>query len=131
MKIYCDESGTHSNRYLVIAAVIVDDNSANNRLKNRVRRSIAHLKKADPSVTELHAKDLNTAQKEKIINGLTSKSDYRVAYLVADKTHIAPSLKAQPNLCYNFLFGVLMKKVLANTTEDIVIVCDNSLEVIV
>lgn len=125
MLLYCDESGTHNNRYLVIAALIVDDHAAARRLKNAVRHSVSHLRKPGTIVDELHAVHLNTAQKEVILNKFTSRVDYRIAYLVADKHHIEPKLKAQSNLCYNYLFGHLMKRLLSGTTEDISIICDN------
>ena len=125
MVIYCDESGTHNNRYLVIAALIVDDTRAAQRLRNAVTSSISLLRKQGLVLEELHAKDLDTAQKEVILNKFTSKSDHRIAYLVADKNFIEPKLKAQANLCYNYLFGHLMKRILPKTTEDVTVVCDN------
>ena len=74
---------------------------------------------------ELHANKLTIPQRQDILKLLAAKHDYQVAYLVADKNHLFPELKNRPNLCYNYLFSLLFKRLVTAFADDICIIGDN------
>jgi hypothetical protein len=123
--VYIDESGTIGPKdkepYFVIVAIMFDDEQALKRMKHVIKRKKARLKIAG----ELKAKNLNTAQKQHILNTMAGKIDYRIAYIVIEKSKISPKLYEHKNVTYNFLFGILIKNILAVTAEDIRIVSDS------
>lgn len=123
--IYTDESGTHDNRYLVIAALITVSKSSRNRIK-RVIKSKTVKYSSSVIDNELHASKLSTAEKQDIVTSLSKRHDYFIAYIVADKNHLSRELKIRSNLCYNYLFSVLFKKIVAAFgSHDIKIIADN------
>lgn len=123
--MYIDESGTIGPKtkepYFVIAAVIFDDEHALKRVKNIIRRA----KKATGQLQELKATKLNTAQKQAIVFALAKHVDYKIAYIVVQKSKISQKLYEHKNVTYNFLFGILMKRILNTCGEDVRIVADN------
>lgn len=123
--IYIDESGTigvkKKEPYFIICAMIFDDEAALTRIKHVVKRAKIH----SGMLGELHATKLNTAQKELIINNLTKKADYRIAYIVIDKNKISEKLYNYKNVTYNYLFGLLLYRVLSKINEDVRIISDS------
>lgn len=123
--IYIDESGTiglkEKEPYFIIAAMIFDDEKSLKRVKNLLRRAKVYTNSND----ELHATSLNTAQKERILRNLTSKADYRVAYIAIEKRKLSAKLYEHKNVTYNYLFGVLLQRILSKCNEDVRIISDS------
>jgi hypothetical protein len=123
--VYIDESGTiglkRTERYFVIAAIILDDEAALKRIKNLVKKAKVEF----GQLKELHTTNLDTAQKQYFMNRLSSKADYRIAYIAIDKNKISKKLYEHKNVTYNFMFGILLKRVLQQCNEDIKIVSDS------
>lgn len=110
---------------MIICAIITRTDKSRKRIKRIVQKRTAKIKATRP-IDELHASDLNTAEKQDILNKLTAQNDYEVAYLVADKNHLIPELKNRPNLCFNYLFNILFKSLIIDySAEDIRIIADN------
>lgn len=123
--VYVDESGVHSNRYLVIAAIITNTEQSRKRIKRLMGKKLVKYRSEDMH-DEIHAYHLDTAQKQDILTALSGKHDYQVAYIVADKNHLTEELKKRSNLCYNYLFSLLTKKLVASfANEDITIISDD------
>jgi hypothetical protein len=75
---------------------------------------------------ELHAYGLKIPERQDIHTDMAVQHDYQIAYLVADKNHLTGEIKQRPNLCYNFLFSVLFKRIITSfSSEDIQIIGDN------
>lgn len=124
--IYTDESGTHNNRYMVICALITTDDVARKRIKRVLRKTLAKYRKTKPNVDELHASKLSTTIKQDVLLSLSKQHDFQIAYLVCDKNHLIPELKSRSNLCYNYLFNILFKKIVTKfSAYDITIIADN------
>lgn len=123
--IYIDESGTigikQKEPYFIIAAVIFDDEKALKRVKHVLKRA----KVRTGNVQELHATHLDTVEKQRIINRLASKADYRIAYIAIEKAKLSQKLYEHKNVTYNYLFGVLLKRILARCNEDVRIISDS------
>src|SRR5690554_4726667 len=124
--IYTDESGTHNNCYMVICALITTDDVARKRIKRVLRKTLAKYRKTRPNVDELHASKLSTTIKQDVLLSLSKQHDFQIAYLVCDKNHLIPELKSRSNLCYNYLFNILFKKIVTKfSAYDITIIADN------
>lgn len=125
LKIAIDESGTigKKERYFIIAAIIFHDEGSKKRVKNLVRNTKNKLAKGPGK--ELKGSAMSTTQKQKFLSDLSNKKDYSVAYIAADKEHINPTLYAQKNLTFNFLFGLLLKSFISEYGEDLDICIDN------
>ena len=128
--VYIDESGTIglkvSEPYFVIAAIIFDNERALKRAKNLVKRTKVQISsKTNRPIYELKGSELNMPQKQKILQNLSATADYRVAYIVVEKAKLAQKLYQHKNVTYNYLFGVLMKNILASCNEDVRIISDN------
>ena len=123
---YIDESGTHNNRYLVISALVIKDAQVRKKLKRIVKR--CYVKYSDKcKVCELHAYQLNFAEKQHCARAVAKLKEYEIFYLVADKENINErDLLRRPNLFYNYLFSHLSKKIVARYPDKkLHFICDN------
>ncbi len=126
LKITIDESGTigKKERYFIITALIFHDNSSKKRIRNLVKHTKSGFTSPEKRA-ELKGSTMTTPQKQRFLNNLSSRQDYSVAYLVADKNHIEPKLYEQKNLTFNFLFGLLLKSFITRYDEELDICVDN------
>ena len=126
LKIAFDESGNlgKKERYFVIAGIVPDNNIAEKRITNLVRRTRASFT-SSLKRKELKGSLMTMPQKQRFLKNLCSKNDYRVVYLVADKNHIDPRIFADKNLTFNFLFGKLLKCFINSFSEDLELCIDN------
>lgn len=124
MNIFIDESGNlgTGDRYFVIAALV--PYSGTKRIKNLVRHSCVQFGSGTP-LQELKAYNLDFKQKQAFFNKLTSKRDFEIAYIVADKRHLDPKLLANQNICFNYLAGMLLKSLIKGKNENMEILFDN------
>lgn len=123
--IYIDESGTIGLKklesYFVISAVIFDDKKALKRAKNVIKRKKVKFQMLE----ELKASKLKIPQKQEVLQSLANKFDYRVAYIVVEKSKISSKLYKHKNITYNFLFGILIKNILKACNDEVRIISDN------
>lgn len=122
--IYIDESGTHSNRFMIISALMTQDDHSRKRIKNLMKKKLVEYRRPK-MLDELHAYHLTIPERQDILTLLAAQQDYQVAYLVADKHHITPKLLQRPNLCYNYLYSHLIRRITDATQDDISIISDN------
>lgn len=128
MQIYIDESGDlgKSGRYFVIAALVFTESKGIKRIKNLVRNCCVRFGKSQgQTLDELKGFDLSFSNRQNFLSRLTSVSDFRISYIVADKNYLHPKLLTDKNICYNYLASYLLAPILQNVKEDVHIVLDN------
>lgn len=119
MELYFDESGNlgKKDRYFVIAMLLPVNKK---RIRNFTRRFCAKL-----GHDEIKASKLKFTQKQSLLYKLSKIPDNKISYIVADKFNIeSKRLLRDTNLCFNYLFMHLVKKVVSNAREDINMLID-------
>ncbi len=119
MELYFDESGNlgKKDRYFVIAMLLPVNKK---RIKNFTRRFCAKM-----GHDEIKASKLKFAQKQNLLYKLSKVSDNKISYIVADKLNIeSQKLLRDTNLCFNYLFMHLVKKIISNAKENVNMLID-------
>lgn len=124
MQLFIDESGNlgKKGRFFVIAGLIPQKPK---RIANIIKRCCVKFGKPDDALDELKGHCLSFPQKQKILERLNKKEDFRCSYIVADKKYLSSKLLEDKNVCYNYLASHLFKSILKGTDEDIQIILDN------
>lgn len=120
MEIFIDESGNlgKDGRYFIIAMIIPYKKK---RIKNFIK-SFCSKKR----IQEIKGALLNFTEKQSLINKLSKVDDYSVSYIIADLKHIkSERFIKDKNLCFNYLFMLLLRRTVKNSNEDINILLDN------
>ncbi|NEX02282.1 hypothetical protein SAMN04487829_1904 [Pseudobutyrivibrio sp. NOR37] len=125
-----DESGNlgSTGRYFVIACV----ETTNYKTLNHVmKRKLGKAKNIFPDLATLHsheikAKDAYPCIKYHIAETL-AKKDIKISYIVADLSHIKPTLLKEKNIFYNYLMRLLLDYLLSSKDngKTINIIYDN------
>lgn len=123
MKIFIDESGDlgRKGRYFVIAALLPTNSK---RIKNIIRRCCVEFGTTKP-LDEIKGTLLGLPQRQKLINAILAKDDFRIAYIVADKNFLIPELSQRKSICFNYLTQHLLRPIIKKTNEDIDLILDN------
>lgn len=118
MEVFIDESGTlgAKDRYFVIAMLFA---SKKKRIVNFIKRFIG-----ENNLDEVHAASLSFPQKQDLIKKLVQLPDNYISYIVVDKNYLDSKLFANKNLCFNYIFGCLMKRHIVNCNEEIRVLLD-------
>lgn len=117
---FVDESGDlgAKGRYFVITLLAPQRSK---RICNFMRKFCAKN-----TIDEVKGSQLSFQQKQFIFNKLCIANDYTISYIVADKLNIDnKKILEDKNLCYNYLFSLLVRKTIKSTKEDITILLDN------
>ena len=124
MQLFIDESGNlgKKGRFFVIAGLTPQKPK---RIVNIIKRCCVKFGKPDRALNELKGHCLSFSQKQKILEGLNKKDDFRCSYIVADKKYLLPKLLEDKNVCYNYLASFLFKFILKGIDEDVQIILDN------
>lgn len=117
---FIDESGDlgTKERYFVITLLA----------PQKTKRIINFMRKfcAKNAIQEVKASQLSFLQKQFILNKLCSANDYTISYIVADKLNVDnKKILEDKNLCYNYLFSLLVKKTIKSAEEDVTLLLDN------
>lgn len=124
-----DESGNlgSSGRYFVIACIDTKNCKA---LHNIMHKKLGIAKKMFHELSLLHtneikAKDAYPCVKYHILECIASKP-LHISYIVADLSHVKPSLLIDKNILYNFLMRLLIEKLISvnDNGTTINIICD-------
>jgi len=117
--IFVDESGDlgRKERFFVIA--LINPNNSK-RILNFMRKFCVKN-----TIQEVKGSQIDFSQKQDIINKLGKENDHSISYIVADKNHIEPKLFEDKNVCYNFLFSILIENTIRQTKDNITILLDN------
>jgi hypothetical protein len=123
MQIFIDESGDlgRRGRFFVIAALLPNNSK---RIKNVIRRCCVEFGTKAP-LEEIKGSLLKLPQRQRLINSLLSKDDFRIAYIVADKKFLQPQLTKRKSICFNYLTQHLLKPLIKEAEEDIKLILDN------
>jgi hypothetical protein len=119
MELFFDESGNlgKKDRYFIIAMLMPVNKK---RIRNFTRRFCAKIEQ-----DEIKASTLGFAQKQNLLYKLSKIPDNKISYIVADKINIeSKKLLSDTNLCFNYLFMHLVKKVVSNANEDVSLLID-------
>jgi hypothetical protein len=123
IRAYLDESGNLGidGRYFVISAVVCPDEKSAYRVKRIMKKACLDFAEegADP-LEEIKSYELGFEQKQGLLTKLASKADHDVFLLIADKHNIDLFKRNIPlNVIYNYLCGVLAKRIIRKYNEDI------------
>ena len=129
MDIFLDEAGGlgKADRYFTIAALIPSDNK---RIKNIISRlRVEFAPEGVKALDEIKGSTLTFARRQKLLTRLNAKDDFHLFYIIGDKNHIEKKLLDDSNLCFNYLMGYLMKRIIEKMNiakdEDINLYFDN------
>ena len=127
MKVYIDESGTlslnNSEKYFILTAILCDETNCK-KLK-QLHKNIYKKYLVPNKLKEIHACKMTFVEKQGILNSISQVYNLKVFYLVANKEKIFKRLINNQNLCYNYLVGILVSKIIEIATEDIEVMIDN------
>lgn len=118
--IYIDESGDLGNdsNYLIMAAIIVDDNAKLDRIINKIRRA---NKKQLGNSNEIKGTETKPHIKKKILKKL-NKIDYQVIAIVFDKKNkYKINYDCNNNLLYNIVASKLAEELPITNKTSIII----------
>lgn len=123
MQIFIDESGDlgRKGRYFVIAALLPKNSK---RIKNIIRRCCVEFG-IDKPLEEIKGSLLKFPQRQKLINCLLAKDDFRIVYIVADKSFLMPELFERKSVCFNYLTQHMLRQLIKEAKEDIELILDN------
>ena len=121
--IYIDESGEPGNdsNYLIMGAIIVNDNVKVDRIINKVRRTYKKQLGSDPEIKGTKTK---THIKKKVLKNL-NKIDYQAIIIVFDKKNrYKINYHHDNNLLYNIIASKLAEEL--NIQDKTTIIIDKS-----
>jgi hypothetical protein len=111
--IYIDESGDlgqKGSKYLILAALIVDDPKPLNRIIKNMRRN--KFKKELSKADEIKANSSSPAVKAYVLDQLNGVKNAKVTYLILEKQKVfSPFLKSEKHKLYNFVAGKLAQNI--------------------
>ena len=124
MQLYVDESGNlgKSGKFFVIACLCPQNPK---RIKNIIKRRCVRFGETGSPLEEIKGCNLDTSQKQDILNRFMVVDDFSCSYVVADKKFIEPKLFQDKNICYNYLASHLFKRIVKTANEDIEVIMDN------
>ena len=129
IKVFVDESGNMgaSGKYFVLAAVIVKNMKAENRLKRIIRREQvldASGQEIKKKREEVKFSKMKFSQRQRILNKM-SREDLDVYYFVAYKPMVSLMQQGKTkNLIYNYFSKLLMEKIFKRYDDDFEIIFD-------
>lgn len=118
--ICIDESGNSGyggGRYFVVAAIKFGNP---NRIKNLVKHFCARHK-----IKEIKGSLLKLPERQLLINSLNYADDYKVWYLVLDKTHFQRKDMFGQNVLFNYLSSFVCEEIFKQATGDITLCFDS------
>ena len=118
--IYIDESGDlgSDSNYLIMAAIIVDDDANLDRIINKVRRT---NKKQLGDFNEIKGSETKSHIKKKILKNL-NKINYQSIVIIFDKKNkYKINYNNNNNLLYNIIASKLAKKLYITNKTSIII----------
>lgn len=116
MDIFVDEAGGlgKKDRYFAIAALIP---AKKKRIKNIIKRLCVSLApEGVDSLEEVKGSGLSFEDRQRLLTLLNAKDDFHLFYIVGDKKYIEQKILNDDNLCFNYLMGYLMKKIIEKMT---------------
>lgn len=126
--VYIDESGNlgKDGRYFTIAAVACHDAKAFHRIKRIFKQAcLDYSDDATKPLDEIKTTLLKFEQKQALLNELALRPDHEIFILVADKNHLTFELSEKSrNIGYNYLCGVLAKRILKKYNYGICLTFD-------
>ncbi len=121
--MYVDESGNlgKNGKYFTIAAIAVDDKKAYHRIARIMKQACLELApEGEKPLDEVHSTLLKFEQKQDLLNKLATRADHEIFILVADKKHLTFELSDKNrNIGYNYLSGILVKRIVRKYDDDI------------
>ncbi len=122
--VFIDESGNQgtSGKYFVIAAVVCSDPHGVPRIKRIFKKACLKYGDSAGPLKEIKAHALDFMQLQSLLNKVALRPDHEIFILVAEKRHMKTNL--EHNLHYNYLSGVLIKRILKKYNDDIRITFD-------
>jgi hypothetical protein len=128
MKIYIDESGSlgmkSRDKYFVLAALVCHTKVADKKLK-QLGKKIYKRYLAPSNLQEIHATHTSLPVKQKIMNTIAEIKDIEIYYLVVEQSKLIFRLRLLPNVCYNYLIGLLLEDIIAKSKDNVDIILDN------
>ncbi len=128
MKIYIDESGSlgvrSKNQYFVLAALVCHNKVADKKLK-QLGKNIYKEYLAPNNLQEIHATHTSFPVKQRILNKIAKIQDITIYYLAVEQDKIHKNLILYPNICYNYLIGLLLEDIILEAQNNVDIILDN------
>jgi hypothetical protein len=128
MKIYIDESGLlgvkSRDKYFVLAALVCHTKIADKKLK-QLGKNIYKKYLAPNNLQEIHATHTSFPVKQKVLNTIARIEDITIYYLIVEQKKIHKSLILYPNICYNYLIGLLLEDIILKCKDNVDIILDN------
>lgn len=124
---YLDESGNlgKSGRYFVISAIVCEDKKSFYRLKRIMKKACLDFSENSMPLDEIHSTLLSFGQKQSLLVKLETRADHEIFTLIVDKKNATKFKLPDKNLIYNYLSGLLTKRIIDKYDDDITLNFDS------
>lgn len=116
MWVYIDESGNlgSKGKFFLLAAVICSNDKVKKKIKNMIRSAKVRFADEEKVLDEIHAVNLEYAQRQDLINKIIAMGNIFFEVLVIRKSEITFSLTRKTrNVAYNYFAGLLVERIIA------------------
>lgn len=112
------------DEYFVLAAVVCHTKEAEKSLK-KLGKKVYKKFLVPHKLDEIHATHTSFPVKQFIHNRLHTLEGVEFYYLVVSQQRLYPQLRLQPNVCYNYLVGLLLEDIMKRAVRDTHVILDN------
>jgi len=107
-----------------LAALVCHTKVADKKLK-QLGKNIYKEYLAPNNLQEIHATHTSFPVKQRILNKIAKIQDITIYYLAVEQDKIHKNLILYPNICYNYLIGLLLEDIILEAQNNVDIILDN------